>query len=1305
MTGSLPRNSTSTPSVSLPRHHSNSHLDNHISDYSDRSDDEGERRSLPKLYPIVIIFRRTRKRHDLGGGIAATVGLPSFRLDDECDRAARLIAKLAPTPDMRLEPDAWDEIVHDGAEWLFPEGSLPGLIRDAEWGQCFTDNMNRVVGYGGTSKTKESDGDGLDGLESPVSIARNQSAEFDGVRTGQQTIPPDEFEAASRSKAEKIRGRMEEAQKDAKGVKCDDVEAATIRGMIQKALGLAFVRCSKVVMGVSLHAGSGIVISRLPDGTWSAPSAIGVWGLGIGIQFGLEVADYIFVLQTEDSLSHFRQGGSFTIGGNVGAAVGGLGREAYGAASVGGNMCTPTQEYVDDKPPPAEIAPIVAYAKSQGLYFGVSLEGSKIFAREDINTRTYKFMTGSAVSSRDILGGMVATPPEAEDLYASLHSVEFTHEIASLPRPPEVLRKDSQKLWHYETTNREGDRDNSSAIIGDSKAYSFFSTINDEDIQECSEFETKFKKFLYGGVSVQRLVPNAEFSGGKTRRERRTLWLMLPEVGALRMGFISKLNDGDGNDSSTNNRAAQDKYSRTGKTATKPHSSEVDYETDDYTDGGGTFASYAGGSTSVYSTDYTDYSEDEDSTIRSEADTGASAARHSRSGNVNLSSKHSMALTDVTCLSQEPKVSIRFSPDDTTEHLRVISIEGVGGISMLFLANSFREAELLMCGIKLLLERETIRLGVRGGVSIIHENNYKGGRREPHTTSRGGKRSNPQNNAFQHRERKPNYSRNGIHSDYDSSSDEDESQTTRDSHISKDRVPEGRKSWSKVPGRHYLRDQASRSTSREPHHQHPPSSTTTANTSSPTRKVQFSGETQPNISLQSTTAHNYRFGVPIVKDIASKISLPLPLPLSRVLMLDSSSPVITKWEVDRGDKNVVKTSWKIPNREIDRHKTENQLIASGSMTGSHRTSSYERLRNGVFVNLTETHIVDADDNNKLALTFTDRAPRRGFSVKVRILFRASSPKSCEATILAEVCPMGKNMSNQVAVHKAYCLVLSEVGIRYGTQGKGLLAGFLGVINDFPTHSPPSSGFQMEPNQTPPNQSQRIPSPNNNYSPKSNNTSPSQVVQDTYPVSESITVKHELGEKSHTDKLKSSRSYQPQDTSIPFDEGFVQVKPLSNATNTSTRIDKLIEENSSTNDTSVDTNAAKDPALRKGRSRERLSEKERERALTPALDESYSGPQKLASAPKKNYSSNDFADMPGDEYAATKEERKKNEVTIEVKPLPKIRLSLMPAPREEDEEEMSGGTPVSSSVARRKNSSKRSSRGRNSRDRLSSINKQ
>jgi hypothetical protein len=85
---------------------------------------------------------------------------------------------------------------------------------------------------------------------------------------------------------------------------------------------------------------------------------------------------------------------------------------------------------------------------------------------------------------------------------------------------------------------------------------------------------------------------------------------------------------------------------------------------------------------------------------------------------VLLSFKHSVALTDVTILSQEPLVPIKLKGEDKTQHLRVISIQDVSGATLLFLANNFREAELLVCGLKLLLERECARLGVRGGLPM-----------------------------------------------------------------------------------------------------------------------------------------------------------------------------------------------------------------------------------------------------------------------------------------------------------------------------------------------------------------------------------------------------------------------------------------------------------------------------------------------------------------------------------------------------------------------------------------------------------
>lgn len=463
--------------------------------------------------PVVFCFRRTRQRQ------VQTIS-PAFRIDDECDLATSLVRRLAPTADMETPlPDTWEELVHDGTDWLLGRGSMlpPQAGADA-----------------GAGKGNGVNGDGVDANGS---------------------IPLDDLELERSRKLAALRSRITaESMVD----KTDDVEAVTIRGMIQKAVGLAFVRASKVVVGVSVHGGSGIVLARLSDGTWSAPSAIGTWGLGLGIQFGLEVAEYIFILQTQEALDHFKRGGSFTVGGNIGAAFAGLGREAYGAASVGGGCGNPNAIIKDDEYNDTDttdrnkvhsslaVAPIVAYAKSQGLYLGVSLEGSRIFSRDDINGRTYKFSAGRDVNANDILSGKVPTPPEAEELYAALHSVEFTHEMSCLPRPPEVLRADSANGWLYNHDSLIENVASPPQTKSSRKSMRFLDALSPKEAEECEAFETQFKNFLYGGVSVQRLLPGTRSRTGRTAKERRTLWLMLPETGSLCLGFVSKLSDGEG---------------------------------------------------------------------------------------------------------------------------------------------------------------------------------------------------------------------------------------------------------------------------------------------------------------------------------------------------------------------------------------------------------------------------------------------------------------------------------------------------------------------------------------------------------------------------------------------------------------------------------------------------------------------------------------------------------------------------------------------------------------------------------------
>ena len=1002
------------PSSRHRQHHNHNSVQHFTPTVESIQEQAQSQETAPRL---ILCFRRTRQRKV---GVPSHVSSWSFRLDDECDFATQLVQRLAPTQDMDLpNPDTWQELVHDGTDWLLGNGSIlpprTGVPEGGGGGGATNANVNTTTNQdGGVVVTLEEEQADEEGLSIPLDpMERERARKLAQLRS----------RMAAEAMLKQQHSRMGTSSNGGSGDRTEDVEAVTIRGMIQKAVGLAFVRSSKVVLGVSVHAGSGIVVARLSDGTWSAPSAIGTWGIGLGLQFGLEVAEYIFILQTNEALEHFRRGGSFTVGGNVGAAVAGVGREAYGAASVGGTVCgnTNTVMMKDDEynhahdegddngllqPAALAIAPIVAYAKSQGLYIGVSLEGSRIFTRDDINRRAYKFVAGKDVTSHDILTGKVATPPEAEELYAALHSVEFTHEMSCLPRPPEILRNNSSHPWSFQTCTLSHNHTPFCFLSSGSKTMS----LSQEELEELETFETQFKAFMYGGVSVQRVIPEGHGSSSSSRlsrtaKERRTLWLMLPEVGSLRLGFVSKLSDGEG---VISNKSSTQRAQRNDMTA-----------------------SHLGGS-GVGRTDHDTVGSEEvtlDSALRTQGGDGthtvSSLPHNVRTNNVQLSRKHSVGLTDVTLLTQDPPKqmvgNLRFKQESQTsydkmEHLRIISIQDVSGTQLLFLANNFREAELLVCGLKLLLERETTRLNMRGGIPrtsfFSNNNNTNSTPQQPQHQQRGSLTTSTNGTM---RSRRQSQRQNSSSNYYNQSGTGNNTSDTESVSLAAEDANESNRTWGNVPGRHFMRQAASSREQGIPHYTH---------------------------------------GLSLDRRVTEQVRLPLPLPLCRVLLLDSTSPVITTWENDRGDAQFEKTDWTFPRsapRELERHASEHQLIASGSMCDAHRTVSFQRPRYGALVRLTEVHTVEADDSNELVLVISERNPRRGFSIKVRILLRPSSQpahdsKSCEATVIASIRPIGKDMSNQAAVHKAFQLVVEEIKDRYGVQGKGLLAGFLSVVD-------------------------------------------------------------------------------------------------------------------------------------------------------------------------------------------------------------------------------------------------------------------
>lgn len=172
--------------------------------------------------------------------------------------------------------------------------------------------------------------------------------------------------------------------------------------LLEDAKGLAVMTVVKGGFGlIGGEFGTGLVVARLPNGAWSAPSAIGSAGISWGALIGAQLSDHVFLLMTDAAVEMlFHNNGSLQLGVDVGMAVGPLGRALEGNVGASAH----------------NVAPIYSYSFSKGLYAGVSLDGKVICTRHDVNEKFY----GRAVSGEELLSGSIPTPPAAQPLYDAL---------------------------------------------------------------------------------------------------------------------------------------------------------------------------------------------------------------------------------------------------------------------------------------------------------------------------------------------------------------------------------------------------------------------------------------------------------------------------------------------------------------------------------------------------------------------------------------------------------------------------------------------------------------------------------------------------------------------------------------------------------------------------------------------------------------------------------------------------------------------------------------------------------------------
>jgi len=178
------------------------------------------------------------------------------------------------------------------------------------------------------------------------------------------------------------------------------------RKLLEVCSGVAVLNTAQAGFLVSASGGTGVVMRRnMSTGQWSPPSAIGTGGVGFGLVFGADVKDILIVLIDESSVRALSGEAQVKLGGQMGVAVGPLGREVEGGFNISNKGAGMT----------------FTYTYSKGLFAGINMEGAVIGARGAENKKFYSFE--GTVSPEDILfkDGSVTVPANAADKVNELH--------------------------------------------------------------------------------------------------------------------------------------------------------------------------------------------------------------------------------------------------------------------------------------------------------------------------------------------------------------------------------------------------------------------------------------------------------------------------------------------------------------------------------------------------------------------------------------------------------------------------------------------------------------------------------------------------------------------------------------------------------------------------------------------------------------------------------------------------------------------------------------------------------------------
>lgn len=199
--------------------------------------------------------------------------------------------------------------------------------------------------------------------------------------------------------------------------------------MLGAAEGIAiFPNMIKGGFILGVNYGRGVLMVRKADRTWSAPVMVTMGGGSVGFQAGVQAADIVLVFATPKSLQGILNGQKVTLGADASVALGPIGRQANAGtdARLG--------------------AEIYSYARSRGLFAGVSLGGADLSIDNNANSMLYGRF---GVTPADVFNGnQLAVRPEVQQLIADLDARTRPQSAAAIAPPAPAAPPGQQQAFN-----------------------------------------------------------------------------------------------------------------------------------------------------------------------------------------------------------------------------------------------------------------------------------------------------------------------------------------------------------------------------------------------------------------------------------------------------------------------------------------------------------------------------------------------------------------------------------------------------------------------------------------------------------------------------------------------------------------------------------------------------------------------------------------------------------------------------------------------------------------------------------------